>query len=71
MCNTPSPPKVSINDMSSSTIRHGRYESAYEILIGKPEGKRPLGRLGRRWENIRVGIINRLEGCGLDSIGSE
>jgi hypothetical protein len=22
----------------------------YEILVGKPEGKRPLGRPRRRWE---------------------
>jgi hypothetical protein len=26
--------------------------NAYKILVGKPEGKRPLGRLRRRWENI-------------------
>jgi len=26
-------------------------------LVGKPEGKRPLGRHGRRWEfNIRVDL---------------
>jgi hypothetical protein len=23
----------------------------YKILVGKPEGKRPLGRSRRRWEN--------------------
>jgi hypothetical protein len=28
--------------------------NAYSILVGKPEGKRPLGRPRRRWEfNIR------------------
>jgi hypothetical protein len=27
------------------------------VLVGKPEGKRPLGRLGWRWEgNIKMGI---------------
>lgn len=25
--------------------------SKYKILFGKPEGKRPLGRRGHRWEN--------------------
>jgi hypothetical protein len=25
--------------------------NAYKILVGKPEGKRPLGRPRRRWEN--------------------
>jgi hypothetical protein len=30
--------------------------SAYKILVGKPEGKIPLGRPGRRWEdNIKTG----------------
>ena len=23
---------------------------AYRVLVGKPEGKRPIGRHGRRWE---------------------
>jgi hypothetical protein len=29
--------------------------NAYRILVGKPEGKKPLGRPGRRWEdNIKM-----------------
>jgi hypothetical protein len=29
----------------------------YVILVGKPEGKRPLGRLRRRWgDNIRMDL---------------
>jgi hypothetical protein len=33
----------------------GAIRNAYEILVGKPEGKRPLGRLKRRCEdNIRM-----------------
>jgi hypothetical protein len=32
-------------------------ESPYITLVGKPEGKRPLGRLGRRWEdNFRMAL---------------
>jgi hypothetical protein len=28
--------------------------NAYRILVGKPEGKKPLGRLRRRWvDNIK------------------
>ena len=28
---------------------------AYGVLVGKPEGRRPLGRPGRRWEdNIKM-----------------
>jgi hypothetical protein len=31
--------------------------NAYMILVGKPEGKRPLGRLRRGWEdNIKMGL---------------
>jgi len=31
--------------------------NAYKILVGKPEGKRPLGRPRRRWEdNIRMDL---------------
>jgi hypothetical protein len=29
--------------------------NAYRILVGKPEGKRPLGKLRRRWmDNIKM-----------------
>jgi hypothetical protein len=31
--------------------------SMYRVLVGKPEGKRPLGRPRRRWEdNVRVDL---------------
>jgi len=40
--------------------RMGEERGVYRVLVGKPEGKRPLGRSGRRWvDNIRrwdVGI---------------
>jgi hypothetical protein len=30
---------------------------AYKVLVGKPEGKRPLGRPRRRWEDrIRIDL---------------
>jgi hypothetical protein len=29
---------------------------AYCVLLGKPEGKRPLGRPRRRWENIKIDL---------------
>jgi hypothetical protein len=31
--------------------RIGEKRNAYGILVGKPEGKRPLGRLRYRWVN--------------------
>jgi hypothetical protein len=42
------------------------------VLVGKPEGKRPLERPRRRWENgIRMdfGEIGLGGGCGVDSPG--
>jgi hypothetical protein len=33
----------------------GETRNAYRILVGTPEGKRPLGRPRRRWvENIKI-----------------
>jgi hypothetical protein len=29
----------------------GEMRNAYKILVGKPEGKRPLGRPTRRWDD--------------------
>jgi hypothetical protein len=35
--------------------KHGEKMKAYRFLVEKPEGKRPLGRLRRRWEdNIKI-----------------
>jgi hypothetical protein len=37
--------------------RKGENRNAYRILVGKPEGKRPLGRHRHRWEdNIRMDV---------------
>jgi hypothetical protein len=31
----------------------GVKRNAYRLLVGKPEGKRPLGRPRRRWVDLR------------------
>ena len=37
----------------------------YRVLLGKPEGKRPLGRPRRRWEdNIKMDLQEVGGGCG-------
>jgi hypothetical protein len=37
--------------------RMGEMRNEYRVLVGKPEGKRPLGRPRRRWvENIRIDV---------------
>jgi hypothetical protein len=41
----------------------GERRGVYRVLVGKPEGKRPLGRPGRRWEdNIKMDLQE--VGCG-------
>jgi len=41
----------------------GEGRGMYRVLVGKPEGKRPLGRLRRRWEdNIKLDL--QVVGCG-------
>jgi hypothetical protein len=36
----------------------GEGRNVYRILVGKPEGKRPLGRPRHRWEDgIKIGVI--------------
>jgi hypothetical protein len=37
----------------------------HKVLVGKPEGKRPLGRPRRRWEyNIKMDLQEVGRGCG-------
>jgi hypothetical protein len=43
--------------------RMGEGRGVYSVLVGKPEGKRPLGRPRRRWEdNVRMDLQE--VGCG-------
>jgi len=43
--------------------RMGEERGVYRVLVGKPEGKRPLGRPRRRWvNNIRMDLQE--VGCG-------
>ena len=41
----------------------GERRGVYRVFVGKPEGKRPLGRSRRRWEdNIKTDLQE--VGCG-------
>ena len=45
--------------------RMGEGRGVYKVLVGKPEGKRPLGRPRRRWEdNIKMALQEVGKGCG-------
>ena len=48
--------------------RIGEGTGVYRVLVGKPEGKRPLGRPRRRWEdNIKMDL-REVECGGMDWI---
>ena len=42
--------------------RTGEERGVYMVLVGKPEGRGPLGRPRRRWVDIRMDL--REVGCG-------
>jgi hypothetical protein len=45
--------------------RMGQDRVVHRVLVGKPEGKRPLGRPRRRWEdNIKMDLQQVGGGCG-------
>ena len=49
----------------------GEDRGVHRVLVGKPEGKRPLGRPRRRWEyNIKMDIQGVWGSWGLDGVGS-
>jgi hypothetical protein len=48
---------------------NGGEEKGYRLLVGKPNGKRPLGRPRYRWEdNINIYLVER-GWSGVDWIG--
>jgi hypothetical protein len=58
--------KVKENEMAGKLARLGEGRGVYRVLVGKPKGKKPLGRPRRRWEN-NVKIDLKKLGCrGID-----
>jgi len=63
LCTLYSSPNI-IRVIKSRIMRWARYEAhmedrrgAYRVLVGRPEGKRPLGRPRRRWAaNIKIDL---------------
>jgi len=47
---------------------HVRRRGTYKVLVGKTEGKRPLGRPRHRWEDIIMDLleVGWGEGHGMD-----
>ena len=45
--------------------RMGQGRGVFRVLVGKPEGKRPMGRPRHRWEdNIKMDLQEVGRGCG-------
>jgi hypothetical protein len=40
----------------------GKGRGVYRVFVGKPEGKKPPGRLRHRWNDIRM-VLQEV-GCG-------
>jgi len=48
---------------AGNVARIGEERGVYRVLLGKPEGRRPMGRPRRRWvNNIRMDLQE--VGCG-------
>jgi hypothetical protein len=41
--------KIEKIEMGGACSTYGERKGAHRVLVRKPEGKRPLGRLGHRW----------------------
>jgi hypothetical protein len=48
--------------MAGHVARMGETRNAYRILVGKPEGKRPLGRPRPMWRTILEWILEGYDG---------
>jgi hypothetical protein len=49
----------------------GEGRNVYRVLVRKPEGKKPLEKPRRRWEDgIKLDLRKLVGGCGVDSPGS-
>jgi len=46
--------QIKKNEMGWVCNTYGVWRGAYRVLVGKTAGKRPLGRLRRRWEDTVI-----------------
>jgi len=54
--------------MGGACSAYGGEERYTRVLVGKPEGKRPLGRPRRRWKNIIGWIFKKWDVGRMDCI---
>jgi hypothetical protein len=46
--------QIELNEMGVASSMLGKRRGVYKVLVGKPEGRRPLGKPRRKWENIKM-----------------
>ena len=55
--------QIGKNEMGGACSTYGDRRGVYRVSVGKPEGKRPLGRPRLRWgDNIKMDLQE--VGCG-------
>ena len=45
-------------ELGRACSTHGERKGVYRVLVAKPEGRRPLERPSRRWEVIKVNLLD-------------
>ena len=56
------PHQIEKNEMVGASSTHGERRSSYRVLMGKPEGKRTLGRPRHSWKEIIKMDLQKWEG---------
>jgi hypothetical protein len=56
--------------LTGHVTRMGEGREVCKVLVGKPEGKRPLRRLRRSWEDGLKIDLREIDRGGVDSPGS-
>jgi hypothetical protein len=60
--------QIEKNEMGRACSTYGEKRGAYRTFVRRPEGRQPLGRPRRRWEdNIKMGL-QEVEWVGMDWI---
>jgi hypothetical protein len=54
--------EIEKNEIGGACSAYGEGRGVYGVLVGKPEGKRTLGRPRRRWED-NIKMDSREVGC--------
>ena len=60
--------QIEKNEMDRACRTYGERRNSYRLLVGKPEGKRPLGRSRRNWKEIVKMDLQEMGRGGMDWI---